>query len=480
MITIEEPVICNQVIEPEPKLEPGRERSDGRGGRGRGRGGRGRGRGRGSGRGGRGRGRGGTSNKNTNPLTSSEGGIFNTNSMMPICTFFMQNRCTFGSSCRFYHPESLSTPTNGNGIGIGIGIDNPPPTIQHAESFKTRQFNVHKAEAIAIAKNAQDIESNPYASLEGPFYSMDIECIAIGYGHAKTHRYPCRVALVKHRHRDREGGDIEILLDEWVNLKEIEVVSYMTELTGTTEQDCLGPGTKNLDNIRNLVKNLLPSNAILVGHSIQHDIEWLGLHHGVDFRDYFDNSIIFRQRIPKNLGSASNVLKAKANQAQEDSNSSELSKEFTKESKEFDADSDSNKTTNTNSTEDKKVDSYEHDDSGLAFPTRYRVFSLRHCCLNLLDVDIQSAAHNPVTDAKYSLMLFSKYKESSPQMLRAVRDSLHRSIPTNSFASGNPVVDGVCLSPHGYRLKNAARFILAWLRVRSLPVPKEEHKVQDV
>eukprot|EP00558_Chaetoceros_sp_UNC1202_P006963 CAMPEP_0197237504 /NCGR_PEP_ID=MMETSP1429-20130617/4318_1 /TAXON_ID=49237 /ORGANISM="Chaetoceros sp., Strain UNC1202" /LENGTH=173 /DNA_ID=CAMNT_0042696519 /DNA_START=27 /DNA_END=545 /DNA_ORIENTATION=+ len=98
-------------------------------------------------------------------------------------------------------------------------------------------------------------------------------------------------------------------------------------------------------------------------------------------------------------------------------------------------------------------------DPDLPFPTRYRLFSLRHCCIHLLDVDIQSAAHDPVMDAKYSLVLFQKYRRAPPQMLRAVRDSLHRSPITASYASDHPLVDGVCLSQNGYRLKTAARFV---------------------
>ena len=95
-------------------------------------------------------------------------------------------------------------------------------------------------------------------------------------------------------------------------------------------------------------------------------------------------------------------------------------------------------------------------------PTKYRIFSLRHTCLNLLNIDIQKSTHNPVTDAKYSLILFHKCRKQPVTMLRATRDSLHRAPPTPSFVSKYPIIDGVCLSKLSYRYKFAARFIWTW------------------
>jgi hypothetical protein len=65
-------------------------------------------------------------------------------------------------------------------------------------------------------------------------------------------------------------------------------------------------------------------------------------------------------------------------------------------------------------------------------------------------------------DAKYSLLLFHKYRTAKAPMLRAMRDSLHRSPVTSSFGSENPVVDGVVLSPLGFKMKASARFIWVW------------------
>jgi len=68
-----------------------------------------------------------------------------------------------------------------------------------------------------------------------------------------------------------------------------------------------------------------------------------------------------------------------------------------------------------------------------------------------------------VTDARYSLMLFHKYRNSSPTQLRIVRDGLHRAPITPGFAAEKtPVIDGVCVSAAGYQYKRAARTIWRW------------------
>lgn len=327
-----------------------------------------------------------------------------------------------------------------------------------------RVFDPLKARAIQLAKDAQDKEDrSTFASpthpelakepaseavVEPPFFSIDVECIATGYGSCAkgindgcgnqgknvegvpsnqynelSHRYPGRVAMV-----DTNG---ELLADIIIRPPQDGegVVSYLTALTGLTKEMCLGPEAKTLEEAVSMIKSLLPKDGVLVGQAIDHDVEWLGLTPGKDFDRMVDLSVIFRQRMPAVLGKASEVLRNAAESGGAIGNN--------------DADPSS--------------------DEFLGFDTRYRSFSLRHVCLNLLGTDIQSGVHDPIIDARYSLSLFHKYRNSSITQLRIVRDGLHRAPVTPGFAAEKtPVLDGVCVSAAGYPYKRAARKIWRW------------------
>lgn len=419
------------------------------------------------------------------------------NGNQPKCHFFDQGSCNRGKECPYKHDttnvgaaplqrRSGTYPHAHNGTNVTASAFVPA----------RRAFDPHKASAISLTKGAQDKEdrsaflSSSRANIirgqkkaeeaqaaaagnmdeDPPLFSIDVECIATGYGSCakgindgcgnegrnrdavpsnqyndRSHRYPGRVAMV-----DRDGY---VLADIVVRPpRDGEgVTSYLTPLTGLTAELCLGSDAKSLDEAVDIIKDLLPKNSVLVGQSIGHDVEWLGLVPGKDFGCMLDISQIFRQRLPAVLNQAASVLREKEERgglpsSGDQSNSSDPKLEG-------------------------KSCGDPSSDEHLGFATRYRNFSLRHVCLNLLGEDIQSGMHNPILDAQYSLTLFHKYRNSSVTRLRIVRDGLHRAPATPGFAAENsPVIDGVCVSAAGYPHKRAGRRIWKWY---------VEHKKQE-
>lgn len=415
----------------------------------------------------------------------------NNNADKPLCSFFPRGMCNRGTSCAFKHdpahipPASSVTASSSNSPFQRSGTyPQAKNGIRPAALFAStkRVFDPHKALAIKLAKEAQDKEdrssfASPIAKVDSniikdekktedlqalvidpPFFSIDVECIATGYGSCakgindgcgnagrekegvpsgqyndRSQRYPGRIAVV-----DSDGTILANILVHPPH-DGAGVVSYLTPLTGLTAELCLGEDAKPLDEAVEIVKGLLPRNAVLVGQAIDHDVEWLGLVPGRDFGRMVDISEIFRQRMPSVLSQAATVLK-----------------ERNVEERAF-------------SDKDPSSDAY------LGFATRYRHFSLRHVCVNLLNEVIQDGVHDPVVDARYSLLLFHKYRNSSVTQLRIVRDGLHRAPITPSFASrGTPVVDGVCVSVAAYPYKRAARKIWKWYEARKKMIKHQE------
>lgn len=402
------------------------------------------------------------------------------NADKPVCAFFLRGMCNRGTACAFKHdPAFVPAPPSGlgyqgnaknqllrhgsNGHANQNGSTPPSSTPPYNRlGSGCRVFDPLKARAIQLAKDAQDKEDRsifaspthqelakePVSVSDPPFFSVDVECIATGYGSCAkgindgcgnegkngdgvpsnqyndlSHRYPGRVAMV-----DSVGNILaDIIIRPPGDGK--GVVSYLTALTGLTKEMCMGPEAKSLEEAVSMIKSLLPKNGVLVGQAIDHDVEWLGLTPGKDFERMVDLSLIFRQRMPAVLGKASEALKSLAQ-----SGASIGNKDADPSSDEF-----------------------------LGFDTRYRSFSLRHVCLNLLGTDIQAGVHDPIIDAQYSLILFHKYRNSSVTQLRIVRDGLHRAPVTPGFAAEKtPVLDGVCVSAAGYPYKRAARKIWRW------------------
>jgi RNA exonuclease 4 len=65
------------------------------------------------------------------------------------------------------------------------------------------------------------------------------------------------------------------------------VVSYLSALTGLTKELIDQHGVPLAEGIKSL-KAALPKTAILVGQSINRDVQWLNLRDGVDFASMMD------------------------------------------------------------------------------------------------------------------------------------------------------------------------------------------------
>jgi RNA exonuclease 4 len=255
--------------------------------------------------------------------------------------------------------------------------------------------------AAAKALAEQDAEERPWAKVAGEALLFSIDVECVATGAGHLDRAVGRIAMV-----DREERCVFDVIVDPVKSGH-RVASYLTRLTGLTKEQC--DGGVELEEAVGKLKEALPKSAVLVGQGIEHDIEWCKLAPGVDFASFVNIADIFKTRLPPRLDAAG-------------------------------------------------------DPSPPDQPPRYRFFSLRHTCQQLLSVDMQSADHDPIADAAYSLRLFLRYRDMEGIGLRAVRDSIARAPPTPSFAEACPLIDGVVMGRGAYQAKWKARLLLKWMR----------------
>ena len=272
-----------------------------------------------------------------------------------------------------------------------------------------------------------------------PFYSLDVECLAIGCGHdsGKTNanessdgdanvsaaswynnRYPIRVALV--------NGEREVLLDEICKLTpDVNVISYLTPLTGIDETS-QQTSKLTLAEITQQLRTLIPKNAVLVGQSIHHDVEWMNLLPTVNFRTSVDTAHLFQQRVAPSSGlqrfaqDAITYTYWKAGGGLEQVMEDEMKLTVVSAAEtlltaicnhreqcaKLKGEEFQNKlTAEVPSPQDPPaVDEHAETPAPREPYKRYRLFSLRHSCKTLLNVDMQPNHHSPVSDAQYSLI----------------------------------------------------------------------------
>jgi hypothetical protein len=119
----------------------------------------------------------------------------------------------------------------------------------------------------------QQQQQGYYPSL---YYSVDVECVATGTDH--NARAVAQIALVDQYE--------QVILNVYVK-PDKPVVSYLSALTGLTKELIDQHGVPLAEGIKSL-KAALPKTAILVGQSINRDVQWLNLRDGVDFASMMD------------------------------------------------------------------------------------------------------------------------------------------------------------------------------------------------
>ena len=133
------------------------------------------------------------------------------NADKPLCAFFARGMCNRGTSCAFKHdPSQVGAFVEALPSSNPIRRSNTFPPVNHQGDNQTmnataavfvptkRVFDPHKARAIQLAKDAQDHEDySRFVSTakiirdeqkgeekvnDPPIFSIDVECIATGYG----------------------------------------------------------------------------------------------------------------------------------------------------------------------------------------------------------------------------------------------------------------------------------------------------------
>eukprot|EP00128_Syssomonas_multiformis_P014267 Colp12_sorted_trinity150504_noHs@36303 len=161
------------------------------------------------------------------------------------CSFFAQGTCRNGSECRFSH--AINEPQ----VGKAPYVAAPPPII----------INIPPGQ---------------------PVFSIDVECVATGVQH--NARSVAQVALVDEWSRP--------IFNTYIK-QDMPVLSHIHELTGLTKEVLDKHGLPLAEAMAYLRSHLSP-NAILVGQSIQKDVQWLQLAEGVDYHSLIDLSGLFR------------------------------------------------------------------------------------------------------------------------------------------------------------------------------------------
>ncbi len=198
------------------------------------------------------------------------------------------------------------------------------------------------------------------------YVSIDVECVATGSGH--NDHAPCSVSAV-----DYDGNTIYqgmIYVDN--------IFSPLTVITGLTVEDV--KKGRPFDVVQGELLEHLGSDVVLVGQSIENDIEYMQLTAGVDFHSSYDLADKFKAWNPR----------------------------------------------------------FQN----------HNYFSLAKEAYGLLGVSMQTAAHDPTTDARISMSLFRRFCQDPLTLTRAKQKLFNmqckKKFPESMMRRAPAAIDGVC------------------------------------
>ncbi|KAI9998793.1 hypothetical protein PInf_003384 [Phytophthora infestans] len=227
------------------------------------------------------------------------------------CHFFTsENGCRNGSNCSFVHAAAKTSGPEAPEFAVYDEMSPPLPqdfpvamasggAVFYNHPGLPRPVRMVSTEpddenAVAKPKRKLQIQANPQKNetiseilpvltrdIEGPFFAIDVECVATGSG--TNDRDVARIAVV--------DGDEKVVFDQYVKPTK-PIVSYLTQLTGITKSNL--EDAPDLEEALVRLKAILPVESVIVGQSIKKDLEWLTLQKPTDYKGEFDVADLFR------------------------------------------------------------------------------------------------------------------------------------------------------------------------------------------
>ncbi|KAI9923274.1 hypothetical protein PsorP6_000704 [Peronosclerospora sorghi] len=236
----------------------------------------------------------------TNPLNNSSTSYAKASTSPRPCYFFLsESGCRNGHTCLYLH--GTTTKLSGTSAAAHDEAQAPAKSSSRAVVSTHLVAGMHPKDEHArvptkssALRPKMNIQANPQKKekisdippvltrdIQGPFFAIDVECVATGNG--TNDRDVARIAVV--------DEDEQVIFDQYVKPTK-HIVSYLTQLTGITKSNLAN--APNLNQALVQLKRILPMESVIVGQSIKKDLEWLRLHKPQDYKGEFDVADLFR------------------------------------------------------------------------------------------------------------------------------------------------------------------------------------------